>query len=239
MSPLRDKLVEDYKFFVQKPAENIMRLATIVSEVDKKLSKDEAGNRFYLEVWGKWRESGRLGFGKCNGQTLPKVLLHDPSWFVLGSREQCFRKTPVVPRGGPRSGFQGSKYKIPRPNHEHWRVKYDFEYRDRPNGFRFVRETSGAAAQPDRLDFSVVHRHGRYVKSGYEFLLRDFRLHYFGDPNAELTREECENLFGNAANFFEPPELEEPPKLEEAPKPFGEEEEAEASRSHLRDILPA
>ena len=36
-SPLR-KLVEDYNFFVQKPAENITRLAAIVSEVHHKLS---------------------------------------------------------------------------------------------------------------------------------------------------------------------------------------------------------
>jgi hypothetical protein len=95
-------------------------------------------------------------------------------------------------------------------------VLYDFEPGTKIfNGFELVQglrtvELLGEQymwARPKHLDLSVVYERKRHDKVGNERLLRDFKLHYFGNEHTNLSREECEAFFDCDSNFAEPPNL--------------------------------
>ena len=163
-----------------------------------------------------------LNFGEyAHKMTLPEVLLHDPSWFFWAIDNDVLEKRPQFRREARDLNFKARNIKIPRPDSEHWRVRYTFEhYNELFSGFQFVQVPSAAEANPDRLDLSVPHRRTRYVKAGNEPLLRDFKINYFRGQKEKSTTRQCEKFFDNAAKFFEPPEL-------------------ACTRSNLRNFLPA
>jgi len=145
-----------------------------------------------------------LNFGKYEDRmSLPEVLLHEPSWFFWAIENDVFVKRGHWKKEACDLDFKARNIKMPRPDNEHWRVRYTFEhYRELFGGFELVRVPSVAEANPNRLDLSVPHRCTRYVEAGNAPLLRDFKLYYFGSQTATLTRKRCENFFDDAAHFF-------------------------------------
>jgi hypothetical protein len=156
-----------------------------------------------------------LNFGRYKDKmSLPEVVLHDPDYFFWGSDTRAFHR-----RGFPEAGDVANKarhIKIPKPDGEGWGIAYNFEPGTKIfNGFELVRgpravEVFGQQEMRDRpnhLDLSIVYGCKRHDKVGNERLLRNFKLHYFGNEHTNLSRKECEGFFDNAANFHEPPNL--------------------------------
>jgi len=156
-----------------------------------------------------------LNFGRYKDKmSLPQVVLHDPDYFFWGSDTLAFHR-----RGFPEArdlAYQARHITIPKPDAEDWCVLYDFAPgTDIFNGFKIARTPAPVESPgilfvwepPSLLDLSVVYGCKRRDKVGNERLLRDFRLHYFGNEHVNLSRQDCEEFFENAANFYEQPSL--------------------------------
>lgn len=145
-----------------------------------------------------------LNFGKHKGKSLSEVILHDPDWFFWAIENHVLDKKPRLAAEARDLNFKARNIKIPKPDTEYWRVNYLFDHRDKFYGFNLVRVSSAAEAHPDRLDLSVVYRQKHYDKQGNRFLLRNFKDCYFGYGHGKITKTQCEEFFGNAANFYKP-----------------------------------
>ena len=92
------------------------------------------------------------------------------------------------------------------------------------------------AADPTYLDLSIVQQFKNYDKLGNKILIHDFKYHYFGSSKARLTKERCEEFFGNVANFMTRPiRVVAPPISGEWPpndEPFGGFHRAAANSPH-------
>jgi hypothetical protein len=136
-----------------------------------------------------------LDFGRHKNKSLPQVV-SDPAYLFQ-------RINFLAPKnlGAPYLYHAASHIKLPNLDGEHCTVVYDFE----PSttkfcGFRFVQVSAADEVRRDRLDLSIARR---LDKLGTKNLIRDFKLHYFGNPVAKLSREECEEFFDCDANFYE------------------------------------
>jgi hypothetical protein len=151
-----------------------------------------------------------LNFGKYKNKSLPEVVSRDPDYFFRANDAFVFQL-----RGYPEAGRLAQKarnIKIPKPDGEDWFIVYDYEppgTRKKFCGFRLVQASLSTAEEIGLryLDLSVVYRRGRSDKFANKCLVRDFKLHYFGKPFANLSREECEEFFDCDANFYEEPTL--------------------------------
>ena len=137
-----------------------------------------------------------LNFGRYkNKMTLPQVVLHDPDYFFRATDTHAFHKA-----GFPEAyGLAGKArhIKIPKPDAENWSVKYDFEPgTGKFRGFTLVQGATaveipgmpGMTREPcKKLDLSIVCRRKRHDKIENEYLLRDFKLHYFGNSACETV----------------------------------------------------
>jgi hypothetical protein len=151
-----------------------------------------------------------LNFGRYKSKmSLPQVVLHDPDYFFWSSDTLAFCR-----RGFPEASdlaYRARHIKIPKPDGEGWGILYDFTPgTDIFHGFKLVQgpvpvERFGEPFMwepPNSLDLSVVYKRSRHNKSGNERLLRDFKLHYFGDANVNLSKERSEEFFDDAAKFL-------------------------------------
>ena len=143
-----------------------------------------------------------LRFGKHEGKTLPQVVLHDPDWFFWAIGHNIFRDQ--IAEEAQEIASKATHIKIPRPDPENWRIKYQFT----PDG-KFVglgviptatTDTETEYAMTDAcLDLSLIHRLQKYDKFGYRMLLAKFRDYFF--DGSKLTQEICEHFFYKEANF--------------------------------------
>jgi hypothetical protein len=139
-------------------------------------------------------------FGKYEGKTLPEIILIDLDWFywalpklrgkIAEEAQDLARKARAI--------------KIPSPNRKKMQVEYRYERGDRFRGFSFVKASSTQysrwTTRLPHLDLSRCLRR-KYDKRGGRILLRDFRVHYFGE-NKRLTKKRCEKFFTNRRNFI-------------------------------------
>jgi hypothetical protein len=142
-----------------------------------------------------------IRFGKYEGKTLPEIILIDLDWFywalpklygkVEADAQDLARKVRAI--------------KIPGPNRKKLEVEYRYERDDRFRGFTFVKASSSAyhsrwSTRLPHLDLSLCLRR-KYDKRGGRILLRDFRIHYFGE-HKRLTKKRCEKFFSDQKNFI-------------------------------------
>jgi hypothetical protein len=141
-----------------------------------------------------------ISFGKYKGNTLPEVILIDLDWFywalpklygkIADEAQDLARKARVI--------------KIPNPKRRKLEVEYRYERNDRFRGFTFVKASSAQysrwSTRLPHLDLSRCLRR-RYDKRGGRILLRDFRVHYFGE-HKRLTKKRCEKFFSDRNNFI-------------------------------------
>ena len=143
-----------------------------------------------------------LQFGKHKGKTLPHVVLSDPDWFFWAVGNGIFRE-PLVEEAQD-IARKATHIKIPRPDPENWRLKYQFTYDDKFLDLIIVPVTttpieSSHAMIGTYLDLSLIHRLQKYDKFGYRILLDKFREYFLNGP--KLTKEICENFFHDERNF--------------------------------------
>ena len=143
-----------------------------------------------------------LKFGKHRGKTLPQVILHDPDWFywALGNGFT----NPVLAEQASEIADKASRIKIPKPDPEDWRVRYEIHPKGAFQDLRIVplKEVySGGSGIlfGESLDLFVPRRFKTYDKLGYELLLAKLRKYWFDDKN--LTKQVCERFFIDPANF--------------------------------------
>jgi hypothetical protein len=143
-----------------------------------------------------------LNFGRHKTKSLPQVVLQDPAYFFRANDTFVFQL-----RGFPEASGLAEKarnIKILKPDGEHWSIEYDVEPgSDKFRGFRLVQVSTAKEVSLDSLDLSVAYRRHRFDKLANKCLVRDFKLHYFGRPYGNLSKEECENFFDCDANFYE------------------------------------
>ena len=94
--------------------------------------------------------------------------------------------------------------KIPKKQGKKSAVEYRYEFGDRFSGFAFVEPDSFLnsrwATRLPYLDLSWPPRR-KYDKRAGRIMIRDFRIHYFGE-HKRLTKRRCEEFFSNGKNFF-------------------------------------
>ena len=147
----------------------------------------------------EWLE---LRFGKYQGKTLPQVALSDPDWFFWAVGDRIFRDP--LSEQADEIAAKATSIKIPEPDPENWRIKYQFTYDDEFQSFSIIPAKDADlphshAMIGNCLDLSVPRRFKRYDKLGYRYLLAKFRQYFFEGEN--LTKERCENFFLNDRNF--------------------------------------
>jgi len=139
-------------------------------------------------------------FGKYKGKSLPEIIVIDLDWFfwalpklygkIAKEVQDLARKVRAI--------------KIPGPGRKKLEVEYRYERDDRFRGFAFVKtgnaQYSRWSTRVPHLDLSRCLRR-QYDKRGGRILLRDFRVHYFGE-NKRLTKKRCEKFFSDRRNFI-------------------------------------
>jgi hypothetical protein len=147
-----------------------------------------------------------LNFGRHKNKSLPEVVLRDPAYFFRANDTFVFQL-----RGHPEArglAYKARHIKIPKPDGEYWSIVYDREPpKNEFRGFRLVQVPTVEEVGLDHLDLSVAYRRHRSDKLANKCLVRDFKLHYFGKPFGNLSREECEEFFECDANFYREPTL--------------------------------
>ena len=140
-------------------------------------------------------------FGKYKGKTLPEIIVRDLDWFfwivpklygkLADEAEELARKARAI--------------KIPNSRRKHLEVEYQYEMGHRFCGFAFVdadnAQYSRWATRLPYLDLSWPLRR-KYDKRAGRIMIRDFRIHYFGE-HKRLTKERCEEFFSNDRNFID------------------------------------
>ena len=141
-------------------------------------------------------------FGKYAGKTLPEIIVRDLDWFfwvvpklygkLAEEAEELVRRARAI--------------KIPNSRRKRLEVEYRYEHGNRFCGFAFVNASSVRysrwASRLPNLDLSLPLRRKKYDKRGGRILIRDFRIHYFGE-HKRLTKERCEEFFSNERNFID------------------------------------
>jgi hypothetical protein len=146
-----------------------------------------------------------LNYGRHKNKSLPQVVLCDPAYFFRAVDTFVFQL-----RGYSEArdlAYKARNIKIPKPDGEHWNIVYNYEPPgdSELRGFGLVQVSTAEEVYCRSLDLSVVCGQHRFDKLANKCLVRDFKLHYFGKPFANLSREECEEFFDCDANFYEEP----------------------------------
>ena len=128
-------------------------------------------------------------FGKYQGKTFPEIMLRDLDWF-FGILPKLYGK---LAEEAEELARKARAIKIPNPHRKNLEVEYQYEM-----GHRFC----GFATRLPYLDLSLPLRRKKYDKRGGRILIRDFRIHYFGE-HKRLTKERCEKFFSNDRNFID------------------------------------
>jgi hypothetical protein len=147
-----------------------------------------------------------LNFGKHKNKSLPQVIIQDPAYFFWANENCVFQLRGFYEFKD--LAYKACNIKIPRPDGEHWNIEYDREPgTNKFCGFRLVQVSTAEEVRLKTLDLSIAYWLHRFDKLANKCLIRDFRLHYFGKPFGNLSREECEAFFDCEANFWERADL--------------------------------
>jgi hypothetical protein len=147
-----------------------------------------------------------MPFGRYQGKTLPQIIMLDLDWFfwVL---PKLYGKLGTEARDLAR---KARGIKIPKGRGKKWVVEYRYELDHgselgrRFCGFAFVKAETWHSRWTIRLpylDLKWPLRGKKYNKRSSRILIRDFRIHYFGD-HKRLTKQRCEEFFSDAKNFI-------------------------------------
>jgi uncharacterized protein (DUF3820 family) len=140
-------------------------------------------------------------FGKYQGKTLPEIMVRDLDWFFW-----------MVPKLYGKLGDQAQDLarkvrtiKIPKSSACKWEVEYQYDCDQRFCGFAFVKADSVLhprwTTRLPHLDLLWPLRR-KYNKRAGRIMIRDFRIHYFGE-HKRLTKDRCEEFFSNDRNFID------------------------------------
>jgi hypothetical protein len=141
-------------------------------------------------------------FGKYQGKTFPEIIVNDLDWFFW-----------VVPKLYGRIAQEAQDLaqkaraiKVPNQGRKHLEVEYRYEMGNRFCGFGLVEADNARysrwATRLPYLDLSWPLRRKKYDKRAGRVMIRDFRIHYFGE-HKRLTKERCEEFFSNDRNFID------------------------------------
>ena len=99
---------------------------------------------------------------------------------------------------------KASRIKIPKPDPENWRIRYEFH----PSGkfqdvlivpVKDVYATASGIVFDESLDLFMPRRLKAYDKLGCRLLLAKVKQHWFNEE--ALTKNRCERFFIDEANF--------------------------------------
>jgi hypothetical protein len=141
-------------------------------------------------------------FGKYHGKTLPEIIVRDLDWFfwvvpklygkIAEEAQELARRAQAI--------------KIPQRGGKRLEVEYTYEDGNRFCGFGFVKADSARysrwTTRLPYLDLSWPLRRKKYDKRAGRVMIRDFRVHYFGE-HKRLTKERCGEFFSNDRNFID------------------------------------
>jgi len=147
-----------------------------------------------------------LAFGKHEGKTLPQIILHDPDWFYWARRKNGIFTSALAEQASDIAD-KASRIKIPKPDPENWRIRYEFHP---SGGFQDVRivpvkdvyHAQGGLLFHESLDLFMPRLAKAYDKLGYRLLLAKVKQHWFNGE--KLTKARCERFFLDDANFVFP-----------------------------------
>ena len=147
-----------------------------------------------------------MPFGKYKGKTLPEIIVLDLDWFFW-MLPKLYGKLRTEARDLAR---KARAIKIPNGHGRKLEVEYQYEFDSgselgtRFCGFAFVQAETWHSRWTTRLpylDLALSLRGKKYDKRAGRILIRDFRIHYFGNRK-RLTKQRCEKFFSNDKNFL-------------------------------------
>ena len=145
-------------------------------------------------------------FGKYAGKTLPEIIVRDLDWF-LWMVPRLYGRLETEARDLAR---KLRAIKIPKRYRRKFEVEYRYEFDSgsvsgsRFCGFALVKGEARPSQWKTRLphlDLAWPLREKKYNKRAGRILIRDFRIHYFGN-HKRLTKARCEEFFSNDKNFL-------------------------------------
>ena len=147
-----------------------------------------------------------LAFGKHKGKTLPQVLFSDPDWFFWAKEKEVFKGNLAIEARELYN--KARRIRIPRKREEDLVVEYGIHF---PTGKFGVMELVPRERSPhlgstptfrsDYIDMMVPKLQANYDKLGYDLFLKNLKFILFGKKSYPMTRERCEEFFGNENNF--------------------------------------
>ena len=140
-------------------------------------------------------------FGKYRGKTLPEIIVRDLNWFFW-ALPKLYGRLGAEARDLAR---KVSAIKIPKWHRQKLEIEYHFDVDNRFCGFAFVKAESWHSRWTIRLphlDLAWPLRGKKYNKRAGRIMIRDFRIHYFGE-HKRLTKKRCEEFFSNDGNFID------------------------------------
>ena len=141
-----------------------------------------------------------MPFGKYQGKSFPEIIVCDPDWFFWALPKLYGKLAEEAQELARRA----RSIKIPRRGRKRLEVAYEFDMDRRFCGFEFVEADSPLSRWCTRLPYLDLRwpLRRKYDKRAGRIMLRDFRIHYFGE-HKRLTKERCEEFFSNDRNFID------------------------------------
>ena len=140
-------------------------------------------------------------FGRYAGKTLPEIIVRDLDWFFWVLPKLYGR----IAEEAQELARRARAIKIPQRGCKRLEVEYQFDMDRRFSGFGFVDPSapySRWSARLRYLDLRWPLRRMKHDKQAGRIMIRDFRIHYFGE-HKRLTKERCEEFFSNDRNFID------------------------------------
>ena len=154
-----------------------------------------------------------LEFGKCEGRTIPWILLHDPDYFFWAYENHAFFG---MFKEVQEAYFKARSIKIPGLK-QGFVVGYHVDYKNQllrkvevVCDWRIAGPKFAHTIYLEVLDLAVARHLKGYHKKGGKLLIRFLKELYFGSPAARLPRKVCKDFFNDDGNF----DLDRDPKAE-------------------------
>jgi hypothetical protein len=173
-----------------------------IAKTNSNLSSRHSGVDERGCVWMK------VNLGKWAGKekTLPQILIADPDWFFWAISKGVFKG--ILADQAEMLARRAKAIKVPVSNGparcvQHW-VSVAGEY----SHFKLISADqpphygSSTEIRHETLDLEFLRFIAHYDKAGYNQMIKNFKLHWFG--GRAFTKGKVESFFADPANFVNP-----------------------------------
>ena len=148
-----------------------------------------------------------INFGKFYGlgKTLPEIVLSDPDWFFHMYEQDGFMGR--LAREAEEVAAKARQIRIPGKSPKDFKIQYRMSHDI--GKFWYIEIVDADEPFPtecpfdrrDFLDLSFPRDCSQYDKRGGRRIIKQLKIHVFGNENMRLTKAACERFFNSSKNF--------------------------------------